>query len=187
MASPGFSSATTSSIATSAPPSLVGADVMLAMLGVAQGVPPGCFVEVGVYKGGSAWHLSWLAQMQHRELYLYDTFDGIPYCDPHLDPHKNGDFGDTNEFEVRHRLPTANVVRGIFPDSAVAMPPIAFVHLDCDQYRSYRDSLEFLIPKVVKGGVIWLDDYGYLPGATRAVDEFFVPTQRLCGKAFVTL
>ena len=53
------------------------------------------------------------------------------------------------------------------------MPPIAFAHLDCDQYRSVKESVEYIKPLMMTGGVIWFDDYGCLPGATKAVDELF--------------
>lgn len=50
----------------------------------------------------------------------------------------------------------------------------SFVHIDVDLYQPIKDSLEFFYPRMVKGGAIALDDYGYLdfPGAKRAVDEF---------------
>lgn len=153
-------------------PSLVGADVILEMISVAQECPDGCFVEVGVYKGGTAWYLDQLARKQRRLLFLYDTFSGIPYKDE-VDNHNVGDFADTSFEAVRDALPYSTVVKGVFPESAVAMPPIAFVHLDCDQYRSIKESVAYLKPLMMTGGVIWFDDYGCLPGATKAVDELF--------------
>jgi len=41
--------------------------------------PPGCFVEVGVYRGGTALHLHEIADRQLRQLHLFDTFSGMPY------------------------------------------------------------------------------------------------------------
>ncbi len=32
---------------------------------------------------------------------------------------------------------------------------------------------QVLYPKLVKGGVLHIDDYGFLPGARKAVDEYF--------------
>jgi len=153
-------------------PSLVGADVILEMVTMAMECPDGCFMEVGVYKGGTAWYLEKLARRQSRLLYLYDTFTGMPYQDA-VDPHRVGDFGDTSYETVRDALPYATVVQGVFPRSAVPMPPIAFAHLDCDQYRSVKESVEYIKPLMMTGGVIWFDDYGCLPGATKAVDELF--------------
>lgn len=153
------------------PPSCVGPDVLEAMTNLAITTPKGCFVEVGVYKGGSAWHLAKVARAQCRVLYLYDTFEGIPYRLPE-DPHQVGDFKDTSAKLVQAAIPNAVIVKGIFPSSAIEMPPVAFAHLDCDQYQSYHDSLNYLRTRMAHGGVIWLDDVGCLAGADRAVQEF---------------
>lgn len=155
-----------------APHSLVGEATIREMLAAARDTPAGCFVEVGVYKGGTGWFLNQLAIDQAREVYLYDTFTGIPYHDV-VDSHSTGDFADTSVEEVRALIPRATTVQGLFPDSAVPMPPIAFVHLDCDQYRSVKESAEYLIPLMVPKGVIWFDDSPCLPGAHKAAKELF--------------
>jgi asparagine synthase (glutamine-hydrolysing) len=51
------------------------------------------------------------------------------------------------------------------------MPPIAFAHIDCDQYQSVKDTLLYLMPLMAPGGVMWFDDYGEIEEAKRAVDE----------------
>lgn len=139
------------------------------MLSVASKTPDGCFVEVGVYKGGTASYLTELAEMQNRKIFLYDTFTGIP-CRDVMDVHQIGDFGDTSFEAVRDALPYAKVVQGLFPDSAVKMPKIAFVHIDVDQYKSYIDCINYFKPKMVKGGIMWFDDYE-LPGGKQAIEE----------------
>jgi len=150
------------------PPSLVRQASADAMLELAQGTPQGCFVEVGVYKGGTAVLLHDLAQRQQRDLFLYDTFTGIPYKAV-VDEHEIGDFADTSVDEVRQCCPCAIIVPGIFPQSAVYMGPVAFAHIDCDQYQAHCESIEFLLPKMVRGGVIWFDDSTALYGARLAV------------------
>jgi hypothetical protein len=142
------------------------------MIACARATPAGCFVEVGVYQGGSAWHLYDLALEQERELYLYDTFTGIPYHDA-IDSHHIGDFSDCSYLSVVERFPHAAVVPGVFPMSAIDMPRIAFAHLDCDQYRSVKESATYLRYLMVPGGVMWFDDSPCLAGAHRAVLELF--------------
>jgi len=49
---------------------------------------------------------------------------------------------------------------------------IALLRLDTDWYASTRHELVHLYPRLVSGGVLILDDYGYWQGARRAVDEY---------------
>lgn len=171
---------------SAAPHCLVGEVTVREMLAAARLTPPGCLVEVGVYKGGTGWFLSQLALEQGRSLYLYDTFTGIPYHDP-IDSHHAGDFADTSYEQVCELLPDAFTVQGIFPACAIPMPPVAFVHLDCDQYRSVKESAQYLIPRMVPKGVIWFDDSPCLAGAHQAAVELFGDRLRLSdtGKHYV--
>lgn len=166
------------------PPSLVGEQHLAEMILAAADTPQGgCFVEVGVFRGGSAWRLSGLAKQQGRgPCYLYDTFEGIPYKDL-IDSHSVGDFSDTNYEHMVALFAADHVVKGIFPDSAIPMPPIAFAHLDCDQYRSVREASEYLIPRMMEGGVIWFDDTVCLAGAHLAAREIFADRLRLSSEA----
>jgi O-methyltransferase len=68
----------------------------------------------------------------------------------------------------------------------------SFVHIDVDLYQPIWDSLEFFYPRLIPGGIIVLDDYGYLafPGAKKAVDEFLLKTPNFflplpSGSAFI--
>jgi predicted O-methyltransferase YrrM len=164
------------------PHSLVDPLVAQAMCERARLTPPGCFIEVGVYHGGSAWFLAQAAQQQLRLCYLYDTFKGIPYRGPH-DSHEVGDFADTTLEEVQKAVPTAVCIAGVFPQSAINTGPIAFVHLDCDQYQSYQDALDYFDSRIVKGGVIWCDDVDCLKSATLAVGDYCSRTGRTLCKA----
>jgi predicted O-methyltransferase YrrM len=159
------------------PPSQLSTETLSALVEKAASTPPGPFVEVGVFQGGSAWYLAKLAQEQGREIWLYDTFSGIPYSGPH-DSHKIGDFSQCSYDEVREAIPYAKVVQGIYPASAYGArwgptAPISFVHMDCDQEKAYKDSIDYLIPKMAKGGVMWFDDAPCLPGATKVCREYF--------------
>lgn len=170
--------------------SVIGENVLEELAKSAMSTPrEGCIVEVGVYQGGSALKLYQVAREQNRKLYLYDTFEGIPFKDA-IDPHYVGDFGDCSYHAIKSAFPEAVVTRGIFPGSATTMPPIAFAHLDCDQYRSVGESIDYLWPRMMEGGIMWFDDYGGLPGATKAVDERFSPLRlRLaaCNKTYVVI
>jgi O-methyltransferase len=177
-------------------PSAVPQNIINSLVQLASTAPEGNFVEVGVYQGGTAWHLTQLAQKQNRKIYLYDTFSGIPFKGD-LDYHNVGDFSDTSFEKVRDALPYATVVEGLFPDSAVEMEKIAFVHLDCDQYQSVIDSWNFLKDKLVPGAIVWFDDAvgdynyqgvpGHVNGADFAMRELFGKNFKIadCGKPYI--
>lgn len=155
-----------------APDSLIDPTLVESMVGLAAGCPLGAFVEIGVYKGGSAYHLAEAARRQGRKLYLYDTFTGIP-MQGYDDHHVVGDFRDTSLETVQEAIPDAIILPGVFPGTLIDMGPVAFVHADCDQYESVRAVCRDMPGMMVDGGIILFDDYGILDGATRAVDEAF--------------
>jgi O-methyltransferase len=81
-----------------------------------------------------------------------------------------------------------------FPDTAgpVRANVFSLVHCDADIYQSVKASCEFFYPRLVGGGAMVFDDYGFntCPGAKQAVDEFFAglpeqPVYLPTGQAFV--
>lgn len=156
------------------------------MADMARNTPNGVFVEFGVYKGGSARILADIAVEQNRELHLFDTFTGIPFKEE-IDQHNVGDFSDTNEQDVRAFVPEAKFHVGIFPDTMPnKFPKIAFLHIDADQYKSYKDAIRKFSGLMVKGGIMWFDDVGLIASADKAVNEEFGDTieQANCKKYF---
>jgi hypothetical protein len=152
--------------------SLLAPHSIAALRDLAMSAPPGAFCEVGVYKGGSAAILYEIAQQQGRILYLYDTFTGIPISQPEQgDYHQVGDFADADIDQVRAAMPAAIIRQGIFPSTLIDMAPLAFAHVDCDQYASIRACCQLLPPMMPADGVILLDDYLNFEGARRAVHE----------------
>jgi len=140
----------------------------------------GAVAEVGVFKGGTARLLAEGLKAQHKDLYLFDTFEGMPPTDPRWDTHQKGDFKDTSLEAVKSFLSGFNKVhffKGIFPESAKPIEELKFslVHIDVDIFSSVVDSCGFFYPRMEKGGMIIFDDYGRLscPGVKVAVDEFF--------------
>jgi hypothetical protein len=168
------------------PLSLVGEGVIDAMLECLETVGDGSIVEVGVYQGGTAYYLNAWAQRHGRECYLYDTFSGIPYADP-IDTHKVGDFSLTSVESVRDLVKGARIIQGIFPESAVPMPPVAFVHIDVDQYRGYIETCRYLDPLMASGGVMWFDDADCIASAGQAVHELYGKRVEIgaCNKRYV--
>jgi hypothetical protein len=56
---------------------------------------------------------------------------------------------------------------------AQAPDRLALLRLDTDWYASTRHELEQLYPRLVREGVLIVDDYGHWEGAREAVDEYF--------------
>jgi hypothetical protein len=54
---------------------------------------------------------------------------------------------------------------------AAAPEAIALLRLDTDWYASTRAEMEHLYPRLRRGGVLVIDDYGHYAGARKAVDE----------------
>ena len=166
-------------------PSLLSPEQLEDLAQLARSAPAGAFVEVGVYRGGSARVLYDIAQEQGRTLYLFDTFAGHPIGGPHDDAivHPVGRFGDPDidVDALQHAMPHAIIRIGVFPDTLafLYLPPIAFVHADADLYAPTLTVCKRLAPGMVDGGAILFDDYGYggCPGVQRAVDECFGPPQ----------
>ncbi len=135
---------------------------------------PGDIAEVGVYKGGTA---RLITQSTGKKVFLFDTFDGMPDVSD-KDLHHKGDFADTSISHVDSLLTGHYALyKGIFPRQNaeyVEFRKFSFVHLDVDIYDSVKECLEFFVPRMVKGGVILLDDYlePNCPGAKLATDEF---------------
>jgi O-methyltransferase len=164
---------------------------------VARGVP-GAIVECGVWRGGSmmAAALTLLRlDAADRELYLYDTFAGMP-PPTDVDTTRSGEraadllaegdeeshiwaiasLADVRDTVLSTHYPQERIhfVEGLVEDTLPATAPdqIALLRLDTDWYSSTKHELEQLYPRLAPGGVMILDDYGHWQGARQAVDEY---------------
>ena len=134
----------------------------------------GAVVELGVYQGGA---LKAMAEaVPEKTCYGFDTFTGQPAASwREGDVHRPGEFADTSLEAVRAAMP-ANVVLvpGWFPQSAVGTGPrVCFAHVDMDLEQSTVDAIDWLFPRMVKGGVVVFDDWGWknCPGVAKAIER----------------
>jgi|SRR6185312_3186049 len=161
----------------------------------------GAIVECGVWKGGSMMAAAETLLVEgatSRELYLYDTFEGMP-PPGEKDTTRSGETADhllksnsdkehnlvwaystletVKEGMRRTRYPENRIhyVQGKVEDTIPRTLPgeIALLRLDTDWYESTCHELQHLYPLLKKGGVLILDDYGHWQGARKAVDEYF--------------
>lgn len=146
----------------------------------------GDIVECGVWKGGCS---LLMAAAGSKTVWMYDTFSGMPEPserDRRVGKGKEsiGEISDlavskeTVETVIRESgLPAERfrLVQGKVEDTVPGLAPsaIAVLRLDTDWYSSTRHELVHLYPRLVRGGVLLVDDYGWFQGAREAVDEYF--------------
>lgn len=148
----------------------------------AQGIQ-GAFVECGSCNGGTGAILANVAARDGRNVWLFDSFEGLPQ--PRSEDGERakewvgkclGREEMVREVLARTGARTENVriVKGWFEDTLRPSPTgaTALLHLDADWYESTMQILESLYDRVVPGGYLVVDDYGHWPGCRRALDEF---------------
>ena len=137
----------------------------------------GEFVECGTFKGDMAWVVlrnagrrTYLAVLAFRQ--LRRTFArlldgrGLPR-QPRLPGVRQQDLSASGLYEYVHArfapYDNVSVVRGFLPEMLdIAMPgEIGFLHIDLNSPRAEIAVLEKLFDRVVPGGVIVFDDYGW--------------------------
>jgi len=131
---------------------------------------PGDFVECGVLKGFSSAVIADYHGFENvnKTMYLYDTFEGQP-------------IGNDGQYRfVRSRFQKYGnifVVKGILPGSLATKCPskISFLHVDLNSADAEIGVLKALFDKVSTGGMVVLDDYGWLAHEDQkiALDTFF--------------
>ena len=151
----------------------------------------GSLVECGFGKGDTARILTSFVNsddFQSREIWLFDSFEGFPELSEYDKSPRNAKKGDWKKpLDPALSLQNSSkakvhVVKGFFEEVLpleYSGDPIAFLHLDCDLYNSYKVALETLYEFVAPGGIVLFDEYKdpvdlkNWPGASKAIDEFF--------------
>lgn len=161
----------------------------------------GCFVECGVWRGGSSMAAALTLAQEgetNRDLYLYDTFEGMTpptavdrtadgtLAQTYLDRDVNKEtvywcvagIDDARQNMALTGYPEERVhfVKGPVETTIPKHSPngtVALLRLDTDWYESTKHELIHLFPLLREGGVLIIDDYGHWAGARKAVDEYF--------------
>ena len=173
---------------------------------IARAGIPGAIVECGVWRGGSMM-LAALTLFgiggESRDLYLFDTYEGLPRPSPDCDfdvwgnraldswlPNRVDDessyYGRAELDVVRRNMETTGYpgervffIKGMVERTIPFRAPeqIALFRLDTDWYASTRHELVHLYPRLSPRGVLIVDDYGHFRGARHAVDEVHCRTR----------
>lgn len=156
---------------------------------------PGAIVECGIFKGASFVRFGAFRNLfgnsYSKKLIGFDIFGKFPESDYSDDQkYREGFINETGGgvsisidqlYEVLNRKKIENVelVKG---DVTKTIPAylkenahlkISLLNMDTDVYEPAVTILEQLYPRIVRGGILIVDDYGVFPGETKAVDDYF--------------
>jgi hypothetical protein len=144
---------------------------------------PGALAECGVFRGASAFLMAQAIRRdgRGRPLHLFDSFAGLSAPEA-----VDGRYWAAGNLACSRAEASANLAEfgdlvrfhdGWIPErfGDVAETRFCFVHIDVDLFRPTRDALEFFYPRMMTGGLLLCDDYGFetCPGARQAMDGFF--------------
>lgn len=154
---------------------------------------PGDVLEFGVYKGSSFIQLLSFRQFYEnsdsRSIVGFDTFGKFP---DNLELDSDVSFvkrfkkeggesiskTDLEKFLFKKKFSNYSLIKGnilkTLPDYLKRNPEKRFslVHIDVDVYEPTKFVLENIWTKIVIGGIIILDDYAAVEGASKAIEEF---------------
>jgi hypothetical protein len=153
---------------------------------------PGHVVECGVYKGAS--FIRWasfreiLENPYSRKIIGFDAFGKFPegqedaanrafiqrFSSQGGDGIKRDSFAQVLAYKgVENTELIEGDIYSTVPQYVAKHPElkIALLHLDVDVYGPSKVVLDHLFERIVKGGLLIMDDYGIVPGETQAVDE----------------
>ena len=143
----------------------------------------GDLIEVGCGLGGSGCLIARQCQLQGitATVYLCDAFNGVIKPSADDPPYVGGTYSTSDKQIVERlsrelRLDNIQILRGVFPDEtgeAVRNKNFRLCHVDIGTYQSSRDAVHWVWSRLVTGGVVVEDDYGYAatPGIRKYVHE----------------
>lgn len=146
-------------------------------------LPAGDLIEVGVWRGGTGALIAKKCELLglRNTIYLCDTFKGVVKAGTLDAGYVGGEHANTSKTIVVELLRSLNlsqpcILEGIFPDESSHLldgRQFRFCHIDVDVYQSAKDIVDWIWPRLVRGGIIVYDDYGFpgCTGITRFVNE----------------
>ena len=156
---------------------------------------PGAIVECGVFKGASLARFAAFREIFgnpfSKKIVAFDTFDTFPQTGFADDKSIRESFvrgaGEQSisleqmMLVLRHKRCEQHVEL-VAGDICTTVPKyvkehpalkISLLNLDTDIYEPAVVILETLYPRLERGGVLIIDDYGVFPGETKAIDDYF--------------
>lgn len=149
------------------------------------------FIEIGVWRGGSAAIIGKKLSLlkSNAIFYLADTFTGVKKSSEKDKFYFDNEHADTSLEAVKEimkdKFTKYKILTGIFPDETSHhiedQIKFGFCHIDVDVYKSAREIVEWIWSRMIVGGVIIFDDYGFhsCNGVTTCVNEYKNETDRI--------
>ena len=156
---------------------------------------PGVVVECGVFRGASlvrfAGFRSLVGNDSSQKIVAFDSFGKFPnteyipdksHRESFIDEAGDESISQYDLMKVLGRKHCDQNVELVVGDICQTVPKyleenpnlqISLLNLDVDLYEPSVTILEYLYPRILKGGILILDDYGSFPGETRAADDYF--------------
>ena len=144
----------------------------------------GAILEVGVWRGGTGALMARQAANcgVTEPVYLCDTFCGVVKATKNDETYQGGEHSDTSVELVQKLMADVGVsantkiLQGIFPDDTateIADQKFRLCHIDVDVYQSAKEVNEWVWERLVPGGIVVYDDYGFeaCDGITKCVEE----------------
>jgi hypothetical protein len=149
----------------------------------------GDLLEAGAWRGGACIYMRGILAahaVKDRNVWVADSFAGLPKPDEMLYPADSGDLHHTvDDLSVSLDEVKDNFKRFGLLDEQVAFLPgwfkdtlpqaplerLSVLRLDGDMYGSTMETLQALYSRVARGGFVIVDDY-ILPACRQAVDDF---------------
>ncbi len=156
---------------------------------------PGAIVEFGVFKATSLIRFIMFRDIMEnahsRKVIGFDTFTRYPNKRNELEKEHMKDFlahagtdsiSKEQLMQVLKAAGTDKNIELVQGDVCKTVPEfiehnecikVSLINLDLTLYEPSKVALEYFWPRLVRGGLLLLDDYGIIPGETQAVDEYF--------------
>ena len=159
---------------------------------------PGLMIEAGCALGGSTILIA-SVKSRSRPLYVYDVFGMIPPPSQEdgndtwtryaaIEEGKSEGIGgdryygyrddlyetvrrNLREFGIDEAGDRVTLVRGLLQETMQIGQPVCFAHVDVDWYEPVKTSLARILPWLIDGGSVIVDDYHAWSGARKATDE----------------
>jgi O-methyltransferase len=129
------------------------------------------FIEIGVWRGGTAALIGKKLELlkSNAKFYIADTYTGVVKSTEKDLYYNDNEHNDTSLEIVEKLIEPIKInyqkLVGIFPEDTAHFieetEKFGLCHIDVDVYQSAKDIVDWIWDRMIVGGVIVFDDYGF--------------------------